>query len=476
MYNLQTTTGTYESSKCLSVDNLINNLILKPEIFPTLMFQAQGFTMNYVTQALGRYANDRIEYFAQREVSWFLRPRGHRPITFSSWVSGTGASTSFGGVITVIAQNNYASPNDVIRLSNGQMLFVDGKPVKTTGGYQYRLRLNAGAGTTTVPTAQFAGGKQGGILGNKFPAGSPEGYGNVVGEQKYTNWFTISRKGIKADNEGIMGVTWITNPQNGKTYWYYDWQYQIIQDLMWEMEHMKWDGQKSTLDGGATWLTPDNGKKIVSGSGFIEQVEGANSDTYIPNVTPLFVEKLKDRIDALYIKGSAVTYDTIGIHTGKVGGSRVFDAAMRADFREGYKTLFYSPKAGTNLEVGEGFKTYFYNDKKLVLMGNMVFEDDNVYTDASINGRPARSFDMFFIPMEGSNEKPNVCAATRKMKDGSNDREFVSVKLAGMITPDGSRPEYVSTSEDSYREEYLAEHMLVVFDPQKTAQLRALAA
>lgn len=473
MFKLQTWTGTYSKAECLSEDNLITNMMLQPEIMEDIIFSSQGYTISFLTHGLGQYGGDRIKALdiRQRSFEWAVMGRVHKAVTFVRHVSGTGASD---GEIVAVCSTDWLNPRDVIKLDNGQQLWTIAKGAKVADGYQFRFKLIAVSATDTLNTAFVGFNKRGGVIGNKHTNGSKKGYGNTVYPDRFKQWSTISRAGISWDNEGILSVVWFKNPVNGKKMWCFEQQKQILDKVLWEMEQDKWFGRMTTVDGGETWMKdPDSGKDVVAGAGYIQQVGGSNSDTYVPGVDDV-VTKFKERIGELILKGSGLTYRQIAAHTGAVHGYEVWHTAMEKDFMKGFKTLFYSATAGKMIEVGEEYKSYTFNHHDVIPMGNMLFEDQEIHTNRTFGSAPKEAYNFFFMPI-AANGNGNVCAINRKSIDGKNDRSFVMKRFPGMIDIEGHFKDEnnATTSEDSYGEEYLFEHGVAVFSPSMSAELIA---
>lgn len=463
MFNLQYRQGTFDPSKCLTENNIIQNANLRPDIYPTLIKKDRGYTLELLSELLGESGKG-VREVSQRTYEWAVEGRPVRPITFKGYTSGTGASD---GLIIATVQQNYANLYDLVKTEGGYKLIVVAKPTKTTTGYTYKFKS---AGSVSVPSTEFSNGKRAGVIGNVFPNGSKEGYGFVTGLDWYQNYTTISRHGIKVDNSFLTAVTWVTNPVDGSEYWYFDYEAQMLDRLGWLKEQQKWFGVKTTPDAGDTWTTDEEGNELIAGAGAIQQMQGANADTYIPG-TDNYVAKIQARINDLIQFGGASVYDTITCHTGAVGGADVFDAGMRADFKEGYKTIFQTHNK--SIDVGETFPTYMYKNKKIVLMPNMLFIDPEIQVGASINGSPATAYDMYFIPVYKQGEQ-NIDMYYRKSMKGN--RRFVSKKIAGMESPYAGSPEWAASGFDGFQHEMLSEWTLCVKRPFETAQLKAVSA
>jgi len=465
MYNLQYSEATYDSSVCLTENNLIANLNKKPQVIDTLHFAQKGYTMNFMTSAFGSDGTGRLR-LANDNVSWAVQQRPFAPIIFRGYVSG---STASDGTVIALTQNAPAL-GDSLKTQGGYVVQVVSVPTKVTGGYSVKLKS-----VVTVPTSEFAVNKKAGHIGTKFPNGSKQGYGRVAGLDWYHNWFTIARKSLDVDNSLLTTVTWVTNPTDGSKYWFFNYQKQLLEQHQWELEQQRWFGQKTTTDNGSTWMTDDEGNPIVSGAGYIEQTAGANSDTYVPYNSNL-VEKIKDRIVSLIEFGGAATYAKITAHTGDGYGARAFDAAMRDDFKEGYKTLFYNAVAGKEIEVGEQFKSYSFMGKDVVLMPNMLFIDPRIHVGTQIEGKDSSAYDMYFFPVYAAGQGQNIASAYRVDAQGRGDRRFIAKYEAGMISPESGAPMWAASGYDGHKEHYLSEHMLAVFNPEETASLKAVAA
>jgi len=461
-FDLQYRSGTFDPSKCLTENNLIQNANLRPDIYPTLIKKDRGYTLEFLSEILGESGKG-IREVNQRTYEWAVQGRPVKPITFKGYVSGTGASD---GLVIATSQQNYANLYDMIKTEGGYKLIVVAKPTKTASGYTYKFKS---AGSVSVPSSEFANGKRAGIIGQVFPDGSKEGYGNVTGLDWYQNYTTITRKGISVDNSLLTAVTWVTNPVDGSQYWYFDYEAQLLEQMQWQKEQQKWFGVKTTADFGDTWNTDEEDNSLIAGAGFIEQVQGANADTYIPGVDN-YVDKIKARINDLILYGGASVYDNITCHTGSVGGADVFDAGMRSDFKEGYKTIFQTHNK--MIDVGEVFPTYMYKGKKITLMPNNLFIDPEIHVGTSIQGLPAEAYNMYFIPVYKQGEQ-NIDMFYRKSMTGN--RRFISKKIAGMESPYPGSPEWVASGFDGFKHEMLSEWTLAVKRPFETAQLIATA-
>ncbi len=467
MYPLQFSEATYDKATCLSSNNLIENLNLMPKVLDQLHFAQRGYTLNMMAGAFGAYSGDKVKITPNNNISWAVQQRPFTPLVFKGYVSG--ATTSNGTLIATT--QNAPQYGEEYKTEGGYVVYVAGQPTKSTTGYTVKLKSIA-----TVPTTEFANNKKAGIIGTKYPKGSKQGYGRVAGLDWYQQWYTIARKSMQVDNELLTSVTWVTNPEDGSKYWFFNYQKQLLEQHQWELEQQRWFSTKTTADDGLSWLTDENGNEIVSGDGYIAQTAGANSDTYVPYQSNL-VEKIKDRIVSLREFGGATLYNKIACHTGDGYGSRAFDAAMRSDFKEGYKTLFYNAVAGREIEVGEYFKSYSFGGNDIILMPNLLFVDPRIHVGTEIEGKSSVAFDMYFMPIyNGGSSSQNINTAYRVNAQGRGDRRFVVKYEGGMISPEGGAPLYAASGYDGHIEHYLTEHALIVFNPEETASLNAVAA
>lgn len=467
MYNLQYSEATYDSSTCLTQNNLINNLNKMPQVLDTLHYAQKGYTMNFLASAFGDASASKLT-LANDNFSWAVQQRPFNPVIFRGYVSGSTASDG-----TLIAKTQSAvAYGDELKTQGGYTVNVVAVPTKTTDGYTVKLKSKV-----TVPVSEFATGRKAGHIGTKFPNGSKQGYGRAAGLDWYHNWFTIARKTMNVDNSMLTTVTWVTNPADGSKYWFFNYQKQLLDQHAWELEQQRWFSPSTTSDNGATWMTDDEGNQIISGAGYIEQTAGANSDTYIPNQSNL-VEKIKDRVVSLIEFGGAATYSKVTVHTGRGYGSRVFHTAMNDDFKEGYKTLFYNAVAGKEIEVGEDYKSYSFDGIDCVLMPNMLFIDPRIHVGSQISGKDSAAYDMYFIPVYPSGTNQNIARVYKKGANGKGDRQFVAKYVNGMISPyeAAAGKTEASSGYDGHIEHYLTEHGLAVFNPEETAALKAAAA
>lgn len=467
MFPLQFSTATYDPAMCLSDTNLINNLNLMPQVLDQLHFAQRGYTLNNFAGAFGAYSGDKVKVLANNNVSWAVQQRPFVPLVFRGYVSG---STASNGTLIALTQDE-PFYGETYTTSGGYNIYVSDAATKTTTGWSVKFKS-----IQTVPTTEFATNKKAGITGTKYPKGSKQGYGRVAGIDWYSNYFTIARHSMRADNELLTSVTWVTNPEDGSKYWFYEYQRQLLEQHSWELEQQRWFGTKTTADSGLTWLTDSDGNDIVSGDGYIAQTQGANSDTYVPYQSNVS-EKIKDRIVALREFGGGSLYQKIAVHTGDGYGSRVFHAAMQAEFQQGYKTLFYNAVAGKEIEVGEDYTTYSFGGNTVILRPNMLFIDPRIHVGTQIDGKDSVAFDMYFMPIySGGSSNQNICVAYRTDAQGRGDRRFIVKYEGGMISPRPNDPIFAASGYDGHIEHYLTEHMLMVFNPEETASLIAAAA
>lgn len=438
----------FENPNDLSTqESLIQTLLQKPEFADTLY---QAFPWYSLMSTSGIAFNDlSVMYIGDRQFRYSVLPRSDNPLTYLS-SSGTGAG---GSVFTITCLEAYGQPNHIFRDENGQMLQIQSRGAIQNGAYwNYDVKLfgdTAGTATFTAPSAQS---KIGAVIG-AFEEGSQRGYGTIMYPDWLTNYTGIFRDEYKITRSAMTSTTWLT--VGDARFWIpgsmSDFQRFFAGDggFLYKKEKAFWTLVTTMDDNGVCHQFID-GKPIIAGNGFMQQISNAQTSTY---TQATFDENWIHDALAMFTYNAGVGEAIIDIHTGS-GGYSLFQKSMKLymDRRMRYTSGGDEVRV---VKVGEKVTVFYINDAYITVYKNPILSDPNLFTKRDPSGFPAESFNFYLVENTQADGIPTL---QRIAKKNSN---LIMSEIPGIGRA------VASTGFDGTTYEALSEDMLVVRKPNK---------
>jgi hypothetical protein len=313
-------------------------------------------------------------------------------------------------VITM--KTNWLKYQHTVVAEDGTRLRVNAQPVKTTGGYIYKLACTGL--NDTIPTNILQRGSKfsmegPGIVSESSSFGNES---NVVLPGKMKNQISVLRKSYhfagNISNKVVEchlptksgGVTKLWMP-------YEEWQHEMTWKKHVE-EHNFYSQYNRNANGVITKIDPDTGLPIPEGAGLVNQLP--NRDTY----SFLTAEKLdKTVLSVMYGNKNGVGNKTIILYTG-IGGAREFDRALKA--KTGGINQIIGDKfisgTGANLVYGGYFNAYETKEGNRIIVKLLNILDYGSRAKVSpkhpIDGLPLTSYNMYYVDHTIYDNVPNV--------------------------------------------------------------------
>lgn len=440
-------------------NSLFDALLKYPEISKVIVDQYPKYSLTYFAETFGRRAS-KVE-IGNNYYQWALKGRREQPSTFTGTSSGTGSGNADFTAETV---ENYFNPYDLVKLYDGTLVIVQGLPTPSSGGFTYTFKIQTNSSSTTVSSTNFTAGYTAGKVGTVFPEGSDRGYGELRYPDWYRNYLSIARKRGEYTADYLTDVTWIES--NGSRLWYPTAIKDTQDTFMYELEKTRWYSH-NTVDpttGLSVVFDTVTGKPLYSGSGYIEQIDSSNIDTWNGNLTE---KRISDFIKQLGYE-SQITDNTWLVHTG-TGGALAFTQAMK-DYYYVNGVLIYNANAGKDTLVGTNFRSYFAHGAKIVLLENPIKDDPILNPKPGPDGYPAESYNFDF--MNFGMLEPGVSNIEIFEKGaGGHKRGFVVKYIPGMIDIYNDKSVYAANSSDTCAVEYLSEGGIIVRNPKSCGRL-----
>lgn len=448
--------GVY--GKDTQVSNSLYAALLKyPEIGKTLILQDKKYTVTYLTEALSSVKEMGI---GDKKYQWFVKGRRQEPSTCTGTYSGDGSS---GQVFTVETYENFINPNDlVIFYSGAQAIALDGG-TPSANGTTYKFRLNVSASGTWDGTVDGTIGKTIGQLSTTFGEGSERGFGSQKYPDTFVNYLSTSRKSLEITGDYLTDVTWISN--NGQSLWFFTHQKDTEDQFNWEREgKLKYGRSNVDPITGNVYVKDLFGKDLPQGDGYVAQIDSINIDTYSGTLAE---RRFTDFIYQYKDQAGLTDGESIAVHTG-IGGYKMFEYALK-DYYIPNGVLKQDITGGAKIPLGNDYVEYHVAGLRLYLVHDSLKDDRQLFSNLNTDGFTKESYGYDFMNLGTNNGVPNVQRMVKSA--GSVNRGMIVKYIPGMVNPFAQNELITSTSNDSFRMEWLSQEMIVVNDPKSCARL-----
>ena len=414
-------------------------------------------SISMFTEGLGeiydvKAKSDNFVGLNDKTYKWKLRGHQVPKVKFATRVTGgaisSGSSIGGQGQSFIIATgNSYYNPHDIIKLENGEMLYVISAPEYISEGvFEYTVRLNTNDPSRTVSTDYLIAGKTSGLSGKAYPELSDRGYVNAaMAAEEHINYLTKVRYdwSWSADAAATKYMIEDTVQYNGKSV-----KQRFITDNLWlnalEQYHFNKEMEliygKTTMDAeGRCFLQDEKGQDIVKGSGLLEQIAESSKQTY----TKLTIGMIEDILADMSLRMPKRTGNTILVTTG-MQGYKEFGRLMRQEHKGHWDNAAdkYVRTKNGKIELGAEYNAFTFQGNKIVVSVNNVFDHPANVSPEDSEGRFKESSKFLFIDAGSYDGQQNIQMIA---KDG---RSFIVGELDGVGGQDGKTSGKISTTLD----------------------------
>lgn len=410
-----------------------------------------------------------------KTYKWQLRGHSFPKIQFAPRVTGgaISAGTPYGanGQEFIVAfKSSYFNPRDIVKLENGDKLYVLSAPdYKAAGCFEYTVKVQSSDPARSISGALMLPTNYAGPAGNAYPELTDRGYMSAqMAAEEHVNYLTKVRYDWtwSADAAATKYMIEDLIDHKGKQV-----KQNYITDALWlhalEQYHFNKEmeliyGETTMDERGRCFLQDEKGQDIVKGDGFINQIANSRKQTY----NSLTIDWIEDILMDMAMKMPKKTGNTILLSTGMVG-YRDFGRIMRAEHKgwDNAGDKYVRTRNGGKLELGAEYSAYTFQGNRVVVSVNNVFDHPANVSPKDSEGYNLESSKMLFIDTSSYDGVPNLQMIA---KDG---RSFITGELDGIGGQDGKTSGKVAQLLDGSAKSIIGTMGLVVHNPYSSVML-----
>lgn len=436
-------------------------------------------SLSMFTEGLGEIYNisaksDNFEGINKNAYKWKLRGHQVPKIKFATRSTGSAITpgTTYGanGESFLVAwDSHYYNPRDIVKLENGQLLYVltEGTFI-SEGVYEYLVKVNGPQGEGVLGS-WLSAGKETGLNGNAYPELSDKGYmSGALAAEEYINYLTKVRYDYQwsADAAATKYLIDDTVQMNGKSV-----RQNYITDKLFidAMERYHYNKEmeliygKTTMDErGRCFLQDEKGQDIIKGDGILAQMHESTKQTY----TKLTIDLIEDILTDMSLRMPKRTGNTILLTTGAMG-YKEFGKIMRAEHKGSWfqaADQYVRTKNG-KIELGAEYNAFTFQGNKIIVNVNNVFDHPANVSPKDSEGRYLESSKLLFVDASSYDGVRNLQMIA---KDG---RSFITADIDGVGGQDGKTSGKASTTLDGSQKVMIGTMGLILHNPYSSYML-----
>ena len=462
------------SAKTATMQELSHLFEVAPNMAAKTIRLFPHYSVSFFTEGLGEIYDvnnaKNIVSLNKNAYKWKVRGAGIPNIKFATRVTGgaisAGSTVGTNGQKFIVAfESSYYNPRDIVKLENGQKLFIlSNHMFMGEGVFEYTARLNTNDPTKTLSTTYLVAGKESGPAGNAYPELSDKGYiSDVMSAEEHINYLTKVRYdwSWSADAAATMYMIEDTVNLKGKMV-----KQRYVTDKLWMNALEKYEFNKemeliygeTTMDafGKCFYQDPDTGQDIVKGDGIINQLHASRKQTYTSLSLGLFEDILTD----MALQMPSRTGNRILVTTGMQGYKAVGQMLRTAHQNTWvYAADQYVRTKGGKIELGAHYNAYTFQGNTIVFAVNNVFDHPANVSGVDSNGYKLESHKFLFLDTSSYDGVPNMQMIAK------NGRSFVTGELDGIGGQDGKTSGKVGTLLDGSAKSIIGTLGLVLHNP-----------
>lgn len=432
-------------------------------------------SLSFLTEGLGeiydiKAKTDNFIGLNDRKYQWNIRGHQVPKVKFATRVTGgaISAASTIGGNQTdfiVAFGSSYYNPNDIIKLQNGDLLFVKSGPrFMGAGVFEYTVTVNTNDTSKTINTNYLQPGLTSGLNGNAYPELSTKGYiSTSMAEERHINYLNKVRydwswSADAAATKFLIQDTVNFQGQSKKFNYITD---QLLMNAMEIYHHNKemaliYGRSTMTVDGRCLVQDTITGQDIVQGDGLIAQMADSCKQTY----TDMNIGLVEDILTDMCLRMPKRTGNTILLTTGAMGYKK-WGQIMRAEHKGAWANPAdnYVQTKNGKIMLGAEYNAFQFQGNKIIVAVNNVFDHPANVSDEDSDGRYLESSKYLFIDMSSYDGVNNLQMIA---KDG---RSFVVGELDGIGGQDGKTSGKVSTTLDGSMKMIIGTMGMVMHNP-----------
>lgn len=418
--------------------------------------------------------NDKM-FIAANHIDWAIMPRMRVPFTVAAATEGTGVNF---GSMTFHFTEGWGAPGMVLMFQDGAggytNVILTSIGTAESGGFSYTGKLQTSSAAATFDTNLDPVGRSVGWI-TVASASCADTTTNtpIVYPAWYRNYNTIMRPSLTVCRSGIQQVTWIEG-QEGTRCWLPEEEYQFFVQFLKDFELAGWYGKVTATADGSVGTTDQNGLKIQTGSGVLEQVQNGNTIAY--DLT-LYTDPANYADFQAFLENTIVNWSiqnnlTDGYELDVWAGIKAFSLLQHVLIQfveQGRCCLmrdFANSEDSSEVEVGINIKRYMFSGFILNLRKCAIFNDPGVqgYVQAGTS-YPLEAYKFIIMPDTTCDGTPLIQVYFR---GGCGiEQAFMHKYRPGTVDPLNPNNPYNITNHDGFETQYLTEFVFLVNDPQK---------
>lgn len=457
-------------------NNLAQALLTKPEISQTLAHAfGTKYYLQYLTMGTGRVAN-KYKPIGNVEYMWPLMGYLTRPITITADITYNANDTpglNFSTFRVSLAERWYDVGDVLVFDSRANLCRVQTEPTQIGNSYIYVLQLVTNDPAEFVDPDDLTPGKQVIKEFTNYEEGSEGGFSNETTPFWFKNQLSTARKSYSMTGSALTDVM-ILKLHNGQSLWFYEKEWQFMQQWQQEAERMRWYGKYNRTSAGEVHLPGKNGRPVLSGDGILEQIAYTNRRSY----TVLTETLLQDFMIDLMLMSKDSDHKKFIAFCG-IGFMDEFNKAMKnalGRYVVEASDVFVSGSGNDLTFKGQFNKYYGLNGIELSLVHNPIFDDPQHNRELHpITGRPIESYRAVFLDFGMYDGESNISMIT-KGTDGINRSMMMWYVAGGALPPSGDAgvSKLRASGKDSFECHYLSETGIKVLNPLSCGELRCV--
>lgn len=456
--------GTYDPDAITAMNSLYANHLIYPEIATDLLMLQPQYSLTNITAP---FTEADVEGIGDKKFEFPVIGRLDRPLTMTGTAPvGDGSGD---GIVYIEVEEDYARPTWEYKIGT-RLVRANDYGVKTATGYRVPFKIMSGDSTDVIDSADVYRGRRMGKVANSNVEYSEKGYG----AQNYPDWLanytTISRAAKHITGDAASSILWLQkgNNKNSRMWMIGSSPQEFMNQFggmdggfLWEMEKDAWFGTTTMNSDGICIKTDKDGKPIIRGNGFLQQISSSMTDEFYKGT--INRSKILDFIMNFKIS-AGISKGKITVHTG-AGGMKAWYEALANDYlHNGNNGIMYTMDSGRQVIVGEDIKTVHLLGCDITVFENPVLTDP-LNNDTDDEGLSLLGQSYFFVDgnMSYSDTGKMIPTVQRKVKRANGiDRRLICKIVDGMINPIEPMKIFSSNARDGYSAEWLSEGMTVI--------------
>jgi len=455
--------GTFDKDAITTQNSLYANSLQYPEIARTLLMLQPQYSLTNITAP---FIQSEEMAVGDLKFEYPVIGRTDKPLTCTGTApTGDGKGDS---IVYIEVEENYAHPTWEYKLGEDVLLRVDSTVLvkKTVKGYLVPFKIMGNDNTDTISSSDIYAQRRLGKVANSNTEYSERGYGAQQYPDWLANYLTTTRKQQTVTGDAATSILWL---QKGD---YKLWAIgaspdELMNELgqrdggfLWDMEKDAWFG-RTTMDENGICTKTDNGKPLVRGNGFLQQIQSNMTDEFSKGqlTQKMLLNHIRDFKIAAGINGGKIT-----VHTGAGGVAAWYELLANFYLHQGNQGIVYTMDNGRKVTVGEDIPTVHLLNCDITIFENPILTDP-LNNDTDDEGLSLLGQSYFFVDGNttmGTDGKQIPTVQKMVRKANGIDRSMIVKVVDGMVNPVDPMRIFAASARDGYTIEWLSQWMLTL--------------